>query len=252
MDRFTVFPAIDLRKGMVVRLKQGQLERQTTYATDPAEIAHRWLSAGARWLHVVNLDGAFGETDSENLDALMKVLQVVSEFDAQLQFGGGIRSLSAVQKTLEMGVSRVVLGTAAVEKQDLLDEAIENFGQERIAASVDALDGIVRIQGWSKTTSFTALDLSRQLAQRKLRWLIFTDVARDGMGAGINLTATTEIAHSSRLNVIVSGGVRSIEDLHSARRTGFAGVIVGRALYDGRINLEDWFSKFDTTTDKPQ
>jgi phosphoribosylformimino-5-aminoimidazole carboxamide ribotide isomerase len=248
MNHFTVFPAIDLRQGMVVRLKQGDPERQTIYSKDPAGIAKRWLSAGACWLHVVNLDGAFGEDDSVNLKALLEVIKISLEYNARVQFGGGLRSISAIKEMLDIGVSRAILGTAVVEKDELLVSAIENFGQERIAASVDALDSVVRIHGWSNGTSVSAIDLSRRLAQNNLRWLIYTDVARDGMNAGLNLTATSEIAKIPHLNVIASGGVHSIEDLRVARRVGFAGVIVGSALYEGRLKLEDWYSHNDAFT----
>ncbi len=143
---FTIYPAIDLRGGRVVRLKEGDPARTTTYNDDPAETAQRWLGAGANWLHVVNLDGAFGESDSTNRLALYRILNIAQEFDAHIQFGGGMRSLHAIETAIELGVSRVVLGTIAIEQPDVVGNALARFGVERIAVGIDARDGIVRVR----------------------------------------------------------------------------------------------------------
>src|SRR5258707_10709081 len=141
MSNFTIYPAIDLRAGRVVRLKEGDLTRMTSYSDDPAQTARRWIEAGASWLHVVNLDGAFGESDSKNHAALKSILDVAKEFDAKVQFGGGIRILDEIVKILSLGVSRVVLGTIAIEQRDVVADAINKFGREKIAAGIDARNG---------------------------------------------------------------------------------------------------------------
>lgn len=243
MPDFVLYPAIDLRQGQVVRLTQGDPDRQTTYSPDPAETARRWLSAGARWLHVVNLDGAFGENDTTNRRALEDILRVAGAFGAAVQFGGGLRSLEAVQAALDTGVARVVLGTLAVEQPEVLAQALAGAGPERIAAALDARQGLVRIRGWATGSAIPAVDLAARLAQIGLEWLVFTDIARDGVGAGLNLEATLAIAGQGRLNVIASGGVNSLDDIRAACRAGLAGAIAGRALYEGRIELAEWFQE---------
>ncbi len=238
MNAFTIYPAIDLRQGQVVRLKQGDPARQTAYSDDPAETARRWLSMGATWLHVVNLDGAFGETDAANRAALRMILEVAAEFGAQVQFGGGLRSLEGIGGALDVGVRRVVIGTLAVEQPDVVSEALTRFGAERIAVGIDARDGLVRVRGWQAAGDITALDLARQLRTLGLSTVIFTDVGRDGMGHGLNITATRGLVEASGLEVIASGGVNSLEDVIAARDAELAGAIIGRALYEGTLDLE--------------
>jgi len=240
---FTIYPAIDLRQGKVVRLQQGDLKRQTVYGEDPAATARRWLESGAGWLHVVNLDGAFGESDAANRQALAEILEVAAEYDARVQFGGGMRSLVDVGRTLEMGVTRAVLGTLAAEQPEVLQSGVERFGAEHLAAGLDAREGLVRVRGWAEATNLRAVDLARQMAALGLRWLIFTDVARDGVGSGLNLESTLELAHSSGLNVIASGGVASLDDIQRTRTAGLPGVIVGRALYEGKIDPTELFAE---------
>ena len=241
-SEFTIYPAIDLRQGKVVRLKQGDPQRQTVYGEDPAAAAVRWLEAGARWLHVVNLDGAFGKADAANRRALAEILKVAEGYGAQVQFGGGMRSLADVDQALEMGVGRAVLGTLAAEQPEALEEGLKRFGAQRLAAGVDARDGLVRVRGWAEATNLRAVDLAQKMAELGLRWLIFTDVARDGVGSGLNLDSTLELANSSGLNVIASGGVDSLEDIRGAQEAGLPGVIVGRALYEGKIDPEELFT----------
>jgi len=236
---FTVYPAIDLRAGQVVRLQEGDPARQTAYGSDPAAAARRWLSAGAKWLHVVNLDGAFDQPDSANTAALQAILTVAAEFGAQVQFGGGLRSLQALEAAFALGVSRAVLGTVVVEEPELVTEALRRWGPERIAAGLDARDGLVRVRGWQQSTPILALQLARDLRAAGLGWLIFTDIARDGLQTGVNLPATREMAQRSGLNVIASGGVRAAEDVQAAREANLAGIIIGRALYEGTVKLEE-------------
>jgi len=232
---FTVYPAIDLRGGKVVRLQEGDPLRQTAYSADPAETARRWLAAGAEWIHVVNLDGAFGESDDVNLTALEKILQC----GAKVQFGGGLRSLDALKRVFELGVARAVLGTAAVEDPALVALALEQFGAQKIAVGIDARDGLVRTRGWKDNSGVAALDLALQWKQAGLQTVIFTDISRDGLGGGVNLAATQNLARQSGLNVIASGGVHQIEDVIAIKRADLAGVIIGRALYEGAVNAAD-------------
>ncbi len=234
---FTIFPAIDLRRGQVVRLQQGDPKRQKQYSSEPAATARRWLECGARWLHVVNLDGAFGEGDSLNRAALGSILQVAQQFGAQVQFGGGLRSREAVQEAVEMGVARAVLGTAAVEQPQVLVEALGRFGPEHVAAGLDARDGIVQVRGWAERTPLRALDLALQLKEAGLGWLIFTDITRDGLGTGVNLEATVALAQATGLRLIASGGVKSDADVRQCEAAGLEGVILGHALYEGKVDL---------------
>ena len=240
---FTIYPAIDLRGGKVVRLKEGDPQRMTAYSDDPSETARRWLDAGASWLHVVNLDGAFGKSDEENRAALEAILRI----GAQVQFGGGIRSLRAVEAALSVGVRRVVLGTLAIEQPGVVTDAVMRFGPERIAVGIDARDGLVRVRGWKDDSGVSVNDLAHQMRTVGLRTLIFTDISRDGLGVGLNIGATRELAEVSKLEVIASGGVHNLSDVIAARDANLAGVIIGRALYEGTISPTDlfngWWSK---------
>lgn len=232
---FTIYPAIDLRGGRVVRLKEGDPARLTAYSDEPAETAQRWLEAGAGWLHVVNLDGAFGERD----DANRRALEAVLELGGRVQFGGGIRSLAAIESALSLGVSRVILGTAAVEQPQLVEQALKTFGADKIAVGIDARDGLVRLRGWKENSGISAAVLALQMRDLGVRTVIFTDVSRDGLGSGLNIPSTRELAEASGLAVIASGGVHTLEDVIAAREAHLAGVIVGRALYEGTVDLKE-------------
>jgi len=241
---FTIYPAIDLRGGKVVRLKEGDPARLTAYSDDPAETARRWLDAGANWLHVVNLDGAFGESDAANLSALDAILKLGAHTCPGgrcqgVQFGGGIRSLHAVERAIELGVSRVILGTLAIEQPDVVEAALKRFGAEKVAVGIDARDGLVRVRGWTEGSGVSAIDLALQMRTLGLRTVIFTDVSRDGLGSGLNIPSTRELADASGLDVIASGGVHTLEDVIAAREANLAGVIIGRALYEGTIDLKE-------------
>jgi phosphoribosylformimino-5-aminoimidazole carboxamide ribotide isomerase len=232
---FTVFPAIDLRRGRVVRLAQGDLARQTVYGDDAVGVARRWQAEGAQWVHVVNLDGAFGEAEAANARALAAVLAT----GLRVQFGGGLRSRANVRAALEAGVARVVMGTAALEDPALVDWALGEYGPNRLAAGIDARDGLVRLRGWTESSAVTALELARRLYAQGVAWCVFTDVARDGVSTGVNVAATAELARVSGLRVIASGGVAGPQDVRAVRAAGLAGVIVGRALYEGTVDLRE-------------
>ncbi|MGC9468314.1 MAG: 1-(5-phosphoribosyl)-5-[(5-phosphoribosylamino)methylideneamino]imidazole-4-carboxamide isomerase [Anaerolineae bacterium] len=234
-DPFVVYPAIDLRQGRVVRLVQGDPDRETTYGQDPYRVAEEWHEAGAAWLHVVNLDGAFGGRSRENQRALAEILCT----PVQVQFGGGLRDTAAVSRAFELGVSRIVLGTAFVEAPEFVTDVLAHFGADRVAVGIDARDGIVQIRGWRASAALQAGDVARRWAEAGGRWLVFTDISRDGTGRGVNVEATSEIADRTGLNVIASGGVRSLEDVRRVREADLSGVIIGRALYEGQVRLED-------------
>jgi phosphoribosylformimino-5-aminoimidazole carboxamide ribotide isomerase len=195
------------------------------------------LEAGARWLHVVNLDGAFGENQAANREALRAILRTASEFPANVQFGGGIRSLDAVEEAVDLGVRRVILGTVAAEQPEIVGGAIQTFGPEKIAAGIDARDGLVRVRGWKEGSGLSAVDLALQLKKTGVRTIIFTDIRRDGLGSGLNIDATRALAEATGLDVIASGGVHTVEDVTGAREAGLAGTIIGRALYEGTIDI---------------
>ncbi len=237
-DSFTIFPAIDLRAGKVVRLAQGDPARQTTYGDDPRAWAERWKSEGAEWLHIINLSGAFDEDSQANLKALESILAV----GLQVEFGGGIRDEESIRIPLEMGAARVFLGTAAVQNPALVDWAVAQYGPARIAGDIGARDGKVSVKGWQEATALSVLEVGRRFHEQGLEWCVLTDVARDGVGSGVNVTGAVELQSATGLKVVASGGVTSLEDVRLVREAGLAGVIIGRALYDGKISLKDCFA----------
>ncbi len=229
-----IYPALDLRGGKVVRLRQGDPAQQTTYG-DPVEMAQRWIDAGAEWLHVVNLDGAFSdENDNE------QVVRLLVEFGVPIQFGGGLRSLDDVARAFDNGVSRVVLGTIAVEQPELITETVGYYGADALAVALDARDGKVTTRGWQQTTAVSPVELGQQMVERGARHALYTDVSRDGELVGVNVNATVELAQETGLQVIASGGVTSMADIVSLLRTRkIAGAILGKALYEGLIDLAE-------------
>lgn len=231
---FTIYPAIDLRANRCVRLRQGRADQTTVFSDDPVAVARRWAAAGASWLHVVNLDGAFGESAAANQKAVSAILGAV---ELPVQLGGGLRGLAAVESALGLGVARVVLGTLALTQPDVVGEAIRRFGPERVAVGIDARDGMVAVRGWQETSTVSALALAVRLQLMGVHRVIYTDIARDGMLSGPNLPALRAMA-ATGLGVIASGGIASLEDLRAvAAITGVEGAIVGMALYTGAIDL---------------
>ena len=229
-----LYPAIDLKEGAAVRLKQGRMAGATVYAEDPAAQAELFEAAGATHLHLVDLDGAVAGR-SVNEAAVRGILARVG---MQVQLGGGIRDLAAIERWRAAGVARVVLGTAAARDPDLLAEACRRF-PGRIAVAIDARDGTLRSAGWTRAEALTPLDLARRAEEAGAAALIHTDIGRDGMLAGANVAATAALARAVQLPVILSGGVTSLDDLRAAKAAGLAGAILGRALYEGRIDLKD-------------
>ena len=229
------FPAIDLKQGRCVRLRQGDMDTATVFDEHPVDRARAFRNAGCRWLHVVDLDGAFAGRPV-NVDAVDAVLDAV---DLAVQLGGGIRTLATAADWLERGVRRVVFGTASVRRPDLVRSACGDF-PGRIAVAIDARDGRVAVQGWSEQSHISALDLARRFEDAGVAAIVFTDIARDGVLAGPNTDATIELARAVSIPVILSGGISSLADLAAVKAAGdgiVAGVVCGRAIYDGRIDV---------------
>lgn len=234
---FTIFPAIDLRAGKIVRLAQGDPARQTEYSADPRQQAEIFKAAGAEWIHVINLSGAFAEDTSANLKALKAILSV----GLRVEFGGGIRDMETVRVPLEMGVERVFVGTVAVQNPALVDWAIAQYGPARIAADIGVRNGQVMVKGWQESTPLTMLEAGKRFRAQGLEWCVLTDVSRDGVGTGVSVAPAVELQTATGLKVVGSGGVSSLEDVRVVREAGLAGVIIGRAIYEGKIQLGDLF-----------
>jgi phosphoribosylformimino-5-aminoimidazole carboxamide ribotide isomerase len=230
----TLYPAIDLKDGAVVRLRRGDMQGATLYGTDPAAQAVAWQNAGCRWVHVVDLNGAFaGQT--VNGPAVAAILGAVS---VPVQLGGGLRTMADIEQWLAAGVTRVILGSAAVKNPELVREAARAH-PGKVAVGIDARDGFVATEGWAESSTLRAEELARRFEQDGVAAIIYTDIARDGMLGGVNVEATLALADCVSAPVIASGGVGGAEDLRRLRRLGegrIEGVIVGRALYDGRVD----------------
>lgn len=232
---FILYPAIDLRYGQVVRLKFGDPEQQTVFSEYPVAIAQKWRDAGAEWLHIVSLDGAFAETGAAN----WPVLSAFTQLGVKVQFGGGIRSLADIERALQAGVSRVVLGTVAVEEPELVAAALQQFSPTAIAIGIDARDGWVKTRGWQTDTPLTALELGQRMADLGVQTLIHTDIGRDGVLVGVNAAASAQLAQATGCQVIASGGVASLADVRAAHQANLSGLIIGRALYEGQVDLRE-------------
>ena len=241
-----VVPAIDIRGGKCVRLVQGDYARETVFGDEPADMARRWMREGATALHLVDLDGAkSGRRDNE--PAVSNVLRAVADSATRAgvcpatQLGGGIRDIESVEFWLDAGIDRVILGTAAVREPSLVENAASRF-PGRVWVGIDARDGKVAVDGWTRTTERLAADLAGEMQERGAAGVIYTDIGRDGTGKGVNVEATAALADRLRIPVFASGGVHSREDVVRLREVGgkgVAGVVVGRALYDGAVTLAD-------------
>ncbi len=241
MNPFTVFPAIDLRGGEVVRLAQGDPNRKTTYSNQAASAAARWLEAGANWLHIVNLDGAFGEADQPNQQALADIVKFSKKHypGCRIQLGGGLRNLPDIARALELGVDRVILGTMTVEDPPTARAALSEFGGGQVVIGIDVREGRVAVRGWTRIAENDPLQLGLMYREAGATTTIFTDISRDGMGVGAGVAGAAELARGTGLEVIVAGGVRTLDDVVNAREAGLRGVVIGRALYEGQIELKE-------------
>ena len=230
-----IFPAIDLRGGKCVRLSQGDFDKETVYSDDVQATALKWQSCGAKFLHVVDLDGARAGSP-QNLDAIKKILDAVN---IPIEVGGGIRTLDDAEKILSLGVRRVILGSIAVENPELVAQAVERFG-DKIVVGIDARDGFVAVHGWEKSSQVTVNELAKKIFAAGVKTIIYTDISKDGMLSGVNASTFAELAKTSGAEIVASGGVRSIDDiraLKSVEAQGVVGVIVGKAIYTGALDL---------------
>ncbi len=243
MSRFTVYPAIDLRGGQVVRLQQGDYNQETVFSMNPVEVAKAWRDQRAEWLHVVDLDGAkIGKPF--NLDVIK---QITRKTNMPVQVGGGIRTVDDADALIDAGVSRVIIGTAAIEQPDVLRAILDRYA-DQVAVGIDARNGMVATRGWLETSEVKAEELAVKLASEGVSTFIFTDISRDGMMKGPNVEAIVAMAKACKRSVIASGGVSSIDDLLALskhRNDGVSGAIVGKALYLGRVDLEDALDAID-------
>ena len=236
-----IIPAIDLKDGRCVRLFQGDFNQETVFSDDPLAMAQSWQDQGSQRLHVVDLDGAIRGKPVH----LEIISSIVKTLDIPVQVGGGIRDLSSAEAWIEIGVARVVIGTAAVRDPDMVQEVCRKHGSEKIVVSVDAKDGLVALQGWQESSSVTVLDLASQMAKLGVVRLLYTDIARDGALTGPDLVTNARLTSETDLAIQASGGVSSLEDLRRLLRTGVEGVIIGRALYTGAGSLPNALEAID-------
>ncbi|MEK3933744.1 1-(5-phosphoribosyl)-5-[(5-phosphoribosylamino)methylideneamino]imidazole-4-carboxamide isomerase [Sporosarcina sp. FSL W7-1349] len=228
-----LFPAIDIRGGKCVRLIQGDYDQEVVYNDSPTDMAKEWQRQGAEFIHVVDLDGA-KTGDSLNREAIEKIAKAVQ---VPVQVGGGIRSMEIVDSHIANGVSRVIIGTAAIQDKQFLKEAVEKYGA-KIAVSIDARNGFVATDGWTETSEVKAVDLLAELVEVGVETVVYTDIAKDGMLQGPNFQELKVMNDASTIDIIASGGVSTEEDIHKLREMNMYGAIIGKALYEGKLSLE--------------
>ena len=231
-----IYPAIDIRGGRCVRLTEGRFDAETVFADDPAEMALQWAGMGAEFLHVVDLDGALAG-EGKNVPVIERILKSVT---IPVQLGGGIRNLATIEKLLELGVSRLILGSAAVKNPELVQEACKKY-PGHIAVGIDAKNGEVAIEGWGQGSGVAATELAKKMASFGVETIIYTDISRDGMLSGVNVEATAALARACGVPIIASGGVASIEDIRRVKAVesdGVQGCIIGKAIYTGAVDLK--------------
>ena len=232
-----IFPAIDIRGGKCVRLLKGDFAQETVFSDDPAAMARKWQKQGARFLHLVDLDGALAGK-SQNLATVKAILAAVT---IPVELGGGIRTMENVDEVLALGVRRVILGSVAVRNPDLVKAACAKYG-DRVVVGIDAKDGIVAVDGWGVSGNVQVGDLAREMGKAGVRTIIYTDIARDGTLEGVNVEATARLARESGIQIVASGGVKSVEDIRALKpyeKDGIEGVIVGKSIYMGTLDLQE-------------
>lgn len=236
-----LYPAIDMKNGQCVRLTQGLFDNVKVYSDKPESVALHWQRQGASFIHIVDLDGALaGHSVNESV-----IKKIVSCVDIPVQLGGGIRSKEAVENMLSLGVNRVIIGTRAVENPEFMKELTDTFGSERIVAGIDAKDGMAAVEGWEKVSSIKALELCLKMKEYGVKHVVYTDITKDGMMSGPNFEYTKLLTDESGIDIIASGGVSSMEDLEKLYKSGINGAIIGKALYENKIDLNEAVSKFE-------
>ena len=231
-----IYPAIDIRGGRCVRLTEGRFDAETVFADDPVEMALKWAGMGAEFLHLVDLDGALAG-EGKNVPVIERILQSVN---IPVQLGGGIRNLETIEKLLALGVTRLILGSAAVKNPQLVEEACKKY-PGHIAVGIDAKNGEVAIEGWGKGSGVAATELAKKMAAYGVETIIYTDISRDGMLSGVNVEATAALARACGVPIIASGGVASLEDIRRVKAVesdGVQGCIIGKAIYTGAVDLK--------------
>ncbi|MDR1472060.1 MAG: 1-(5-phosphoribosyl)-5-[(5-phosphoribosylamino)methylideneamino]imidazole-4-carboxamide isomerase [Synergistaceae bacterium] len=236
-----IYPAIDVRGGRCVRLKQGDFSRETVYSSDPSEVARAWQEAGASFIHVVDLDGARSGSGLNE----PAIADIISSVSIPIQTGGGIRCLDDAERRLSMGAARVIFGTAAARTPDVVGEAVRIFGPGRVVVGIDARDGRVAVEGWESVSSITPVELCARMSGMGVRTVVFTDIATDGMMSGANIPSLRLMTSVEGVEVIASGGIAGMSDLSAARDAGAAGAIIGNALYMKTIDLREAVDSFE-------
>ena len=236
-----IYPAVDIKNGKCVRLKQGNFDAVTVYEQNPVIAAKKWIEKGATYLHIVDLDGA-KEGISENEQIIAEIAKLS---DVPVQTGGGVRSLKDIERKLQKGVSRVILGTVAVRQPELVKRAVEKYGSDKIVVGIDAKEGYVAIAGWEEISNVSALDLCLKMKEYGVKTIIYTDIAEDGMMSGINLEATKELIEKTGMYIIASGGISNMADLENVQKINAHGVIIGKALYQQTLDLKQVIKKFE-------
>lgn len=236
-----LYPAIDIKDGKCVRLKQGKFDDVHVYSEDPVEVARSWERAGASFIHLVDLDGAL-QGRGVNRDVIRAITKAVY---VPVQLGGGIRTKEDLEEIFDLGVNRAIIGTKAVSEPEFIKKCIDTFGAERIVVGIDAKDGKVAVEGWGEISEITALDLGLQMKKMGVKTIVYTDISKDGMLSGPNVKATKELSDATGIDVIASGGVSTMEDLEAIHANGIHGAIIGKALYEKRIDLEKAISVFE-------
>jgi len=234
-----VLPAIDLKSGEVVRLKQGDFEQKTVYSQDPLAVAEDFAEKGANWLHLVDLDGA-AAGESQNYAVIKKIAAAT---DLKIQTGGGIRKKEDVKRLLDIGVKRAIIGTLAVKNPELLTEIIKEFGAESILVSIDARDGKVATSGWLEASEKDMLDFAREMEALGVKYILYTDIGRDGMLSGPDYAGLRRLKAETELKIIASGGISSNHDLYNLAAEDFYGAITGQAIYQGEVDLKEVLAK---------
>lgn len=229
-----LYPAIDVKNGQCVRLQQGVFEATTVYSSEPFQIAKQFEEAGAKFLHIVDLDGAL-QGMGANDEALAEIIKNVT---IPVEIGGGIRTMQDIEHRLNMGVTRVILGTKAVESPEFVKEAILKFGADKIVIGIDAKNGMVAIKGWETISNVDAVTLALSMKDLGVKTIIYTDISKDGMLCGPNLVQTARMVEATGLDIVASGGVSSMEDLEQLENIGVEGAILGKAIYEKRIDLK--------------
>ncbi len=235
-----IYPAIDIIDGKAVRLSQGSFDNVTVFNDTPADAAKDWVDAGATYIHIVDLDGArYGKTFVIDI-----IKDIKSKFDIKIETGGGVRTMKDIDDRIEAGASRVIIGTAAVKNPELVKAAVEKYGN-KIAVGVDAKNGMVAISGWEEVSDISAVELCLKMKDYGVNTVIYTDISKDGMMCGPNIESTKDLIEKTGMDIIASGGVSKMEDIENVNSINAAGVIIGKALYNGALDLKEVIDKFE-------